>query len=89
MAPRSEPPPRRVRVIPYFAVEDFEAPGTILATGATAREALTAAKAALKLRLLVANGRLVEATSWDAPTYPDDDNLLQRVLSQTGGVLIS
>lgn len=85
----------RVRVEPYFAVRVLDDPAHAHETflGPTARHALGKAKLSLVRkgsddRLLVVNGRLIEAIGWGAPTYPDDSDLLEEVLRITGGILL-
>lgn len=87
--PKTEP--IRVRIEPAFKVtvitgDDQPDPETFY--GSTARDALTFAKKALGAKLLVVPAKLVEAIGWAAPTYPDDEGLLQKVLAMTGGILI-
>lgn len=85
----------RVRVEPYFAVRVIDDPAHAHQTflGKTAREALSHAKRNLITKgspdqLLVVNGKLIEAIGWAAPLYPDDSDLLERVLHITGGILL-
>lgn len=85
----------RVRVEPYFAVRVLDDPSHAHQTflGKTAREALGLAKRNLiskdsSDRMLVVNGKLIEAIGWAAPIYPDDSDLLERVLHITGGILL-
>lgn len=88
--PRPAPddhPPTRVRIEAAFKVVLPDQPEQPY-FGTTAREALAAAKHDLGTKLLVTPARLVEATGWAAPTYPDDEGLLQKVLEMTGGILI-
>lgn len=90
-----EPKTYRVRVEPYFAVRVVDDPSHAheLFLGKTAIAALNNAKQNLVRRgsddkLLVANGKLIYATGWSAPTYPDDADLLQQVMRITGGTLL-
>ncbi len=85
----------KLRVEPYFAVSRVDGPQHMKWLGATAREALQRAKNDLvhknkfqDVSLLVVNGRVIEAISWSAPMYPDDADLLDRVLQLTGGILL-
>lgn len=77
----------RVRIEPYFRVVDLDDPDQPYFFGPTARAALTDAKQELG-PLLVTNGHLIEATSWGAPIYPDDSDLLEQVARITGGVVL-
>lgn len=90
----------KVRIEPYFAVRAIEdsrglSHAHLTFTGATARKALQNAKNHLviadrsaRVTMFVTNARLIEAIGWSAPTYPDDPELLERILRLTGGELL-
>lgn len=79
--------PLRVRIDPAFVVRVVDEPDYFPVYGLTAREALTQLKADRGTKLLVTNGRLIEAVNWGAPIYPDQSDLLEEVLRITGGIL--